>query len=254
MCRMPRKPSTAKAVKRDVPQRKAAVSAEEATKSVLNPPAPAAKPAAKPKAPKVKKPKVKVTRKYKPTYAKMIRKALDALNEGRSGSSVPAILKYLKQKYPVPENFGRFVRIALASGVQVCVVRVLLFAFAFAFAFVRVRVRACILLVLSLPSCCLFACHVCSFHLSYYCYCTLLILFVRMVTLSKCVPRIALHQKEERIWVEERQRKVGTPHVPSAQMLTERVTLTDILANTYSTFLQYSKAQPIQDSQKGRSS
>lgn len=116
---MPRKPATA-AVKRAVPQRKAAASAEEATKSVLNPPAPA-KAAPKPKVPKAKKPKVKVTRKYKPTYSRMIRKALDDLNEGRTGSSVPAILKYLKNKYPVPENFARFVRHALAAGVEVCV-------------------------------------------------------------------------------------------------------------------------------------
>lgn len=81
-------------------------------------PAPKKKGASKVVKKKIVKKKKKVTRKTKPSYQVMIRRAIKTLNN-RNGSSLFAIYKHLEDNYPVPgDSFHRYVSSALKRGVK----------------------------------------------------------------------------------------------------------------------------------------
>jgi len=66
---------------------------------------------------KVKAPKKKVERKSKPSYARMISKALSSqLKEDSPYLSLKGISKFIEENYPVGATFHRFVKMALKRG------------------------------------------------------------------------------------------------------------------------------------------
>jgi len=79
--------------------------------------APIAKKKGSKASPKKRSTKEKGIRKTKPSYEKMILKALNNIGK-RGGSSSIAIANYIKANYPVPVNVSRYLRIALKKALD----------------------------------------------------------------------------------------------------------------------------------------